>query len=965
MLMGFRFANNFFNMKFIRLSIVYFALVFSCTAHGQSGDSLTISRTHHIADSILNAISGSPTLVTPAPRMISAVSDSQANRKSGAIDSMVKLIGGQQVQKTIQADTVGIAKKTLADSSGRSAKYRKDPMGSVPAAKPVGPPAGNPASGMPGGMQSMIQNMKMSIGHIYGKVTDGQSHKPVSYASVSLYTMKDSLVTGQLTEDNGDFSFSDLRVGAYNVKVSFLGYKDQISKVILTPAKSEQDIGNLSISANATSLKEVDVTGQRSTVELKVDRKVFNVGNDIAARGGTGLDVMKNIPSVSIDADGNVTLRNNTPQVYIDGKPTTLTLEQIPADQIDKVEVITNPSAKFEAASSGGIINVVMKRNSKPGYNGIVNLGVGTNDQYNGMAMINLKEKKFGVNLMYTINGATNRTNGFNNRSYLDSLNRVSGYSDQSINTTFKRLFQVARVGFDFFINNRNTLSISENAVFGNFNTTDNIAISGDSARTSTKVSGSEVNTQQNYFRNFTTDISFKHTYPKEGKEFTLDVQYNYTRGGGNYLYTTAYNYSNGNIAPYNPTYEYLNGGQHAHMVTALADFSLPIGTNMKIETGFRSNYKRTYSYNNVSNDSTLSNGTLTVTDFNAGLSNNYRIDDLVNGVYVTFTHRIKDFSYQLGLRAEEVFYKGTSVINGDSSFSYQYPTIVSSIPKILFPSLNISQKWGTQHELQFNVARKSNRPNFFQIAPFIFSSNANTVQRGNPNLQPEFINQGEVNYNLALSKVSWLTSVYGRYVEQPITTYLYPEPGNPNIFINSYNNGTHSMTGGWENTLKIFPVKKLDITLSGNVFYTDIVGGSNENNANNAGWSWLAKAMISYKLPLDITIQGNGTYEAPKILPQGKTTALYYFDLSLSKDFGFFTLNFTVSDVMNSKANGINYYQASEGQILGFSQDQSRRRDQRYAKLGVSFRFGKMDASLFKKKKPASPDNGGGDMGF
>jgi outer membrane receptor protein involved in Fe transport len=747
-------------------------------------------------------------------------------------------------------------------------------------------------------------------------------------------------------------------VGAYNVKVSFIGYKELVSKVVITPAKSEQDIGNLTISPDAQQLKEVDVTGQKSTVELKVDRKVFNVGNDISARGGTGLDVMKNIPSVSIDASGNVTLRNNTPQVYIDGKPTTLTLEQIPADQIDKVEVITNPSAKFEAASSGGIINVVMKKNTKPGYNGIVNLNLATNTGYNGLAMINLKEKKFGVNLMYTVNGATNRTYGFNNTTYLNSLNQPYAYTDQGINSTFKRLFQVARVGFDFFINNRNTLSIYENAVFGNFNTDDAISIA-DGIPGTQLLSGNENNIQLNHFRNFTTDMSFKHTYPTEGKEYTLDVQYNHANGGGNYAYTTSYSYANGNIFTQNPTYEYQLGGQHSDQITALADFSLPIGKNMKIETGFRSNYKLTYSYVNVTNDSTLSTGVVGPSDFNYNLSNNYRIDDLVNGVYVTFTHQIKGFSYQLGFRAEEVFYKGTSYQNGDSAFSYQYPTTWSSVPKMLFPSFNISQKIGTQHEIQFNVARKSNRPNFFQIAPFVFSSNATTVQRGNPALQPEFINQGELNYNYSGSKISWLTSVYGRYVQQPITSHISPESDSSQIFVSSYANATHSMTGGWENILKIFPVKKLDITLTGNVFYTDIVGGSNENNSNNAGWSWLAKAMISYKLPGDITIQANGTYEAPKILPQGKTTALYYVDVSASKDFGFFTLNFTVSDVANTRANGTDYYQAYQ-----FIQSQSRRRDQRYAKLGVSFRFGKMDASLFKKKRP-SQDSGGGDMGF
>jgi hypothetical protein len=1008
------FANIFTDMKFIRLSLFVFALICSLTMRAQTEDSLMIIRSHQYADSLLRAINGrqqaifstsgatAPTVTTPVVNSVDSPSGVRVPTQK-----LLDTIKSQQPPSgSILTSPVQSADTTIPSSSGRiksldSArangaadtinkirKHRGDGTGApqgVPAhaggapanygggAPTGGAPAGAPAGGAaPGGMAAMMQNFKLSIGHIYGKVTEGgQSKKAVSYASVSLYNMKDSLITGQLTEDNGDFSFTDLKAGPYKVKVSFLGYKDVIAKAVVTPAKTDVDVGNIGISPDATSLKEVDVTGQKSTVELKVDRKVFNVGNDISAHGGTGLDVMKNIPSVSIDADGNVTLRNNTPQVYIDGKPTTLTLEQIPADQIDRVEVITNPSAKFEAASSGGIINVVMKRNTKPGYNGMINANIATNTGYNGLALLNLKQKKYGVNLMYTVNGATNRTQGYNNTTTLDANNKpTTDYTNQNINSTFKRLFQVARVGFDFYINNRNTLSVSENAVFGNFNTTDDINIAKNHSDTLTH--GTEVNNQLNHFRNFTTDLTFKHTYPKEGKEYTLDIQYNHSNGGGNYLYSISNYYLNGNIVPYDPTNQITAGGQSADMITAQWDISLPIGKNMKIETGVRSNYKHTSSYNNVTNDSTLVDGTTTTPVFNDVLSNNYRIDDLVNAAYITFTHQIKGFSYQLGLRAEEVYYKGTSLLSGSESFSYQYPTDAGSIPKMLFPSFNISQKWGTAHELQFNVARKSNRPNFFQIAPFIFSSTINSAQRGNPSLQPEFINQGEVNYNLALSKVSWLTSVYGRYVQQPITTFTFNDPasdGQP-YFISTFNNGAHSISGGWENTIKIFPVKKLDITLSGNVFYTDIVGGGGENNASNSGWSWLAKAIVSYKLPMDFTIQANGTYEAPKILPQGKTTELHYFDLSLSKDFmGFITLNLTVSDVLNSKANGTNIYEASQiestGYIPGFRQETLRRRDQRYAKLGISIKFGKMDASLFKKKRPAQQDSGGGDMGF
>ncbi|MCW3126888.1 MAG: hypothetical protein JWO03_2546 [Bacteroidetes bacterium] len=972
---------------FILLSISAIAL----TVHAQSAaDSLRISNSRHEADSILKAINSHAGVHPSVPKAtVNPVTDvpvqSPARQEVPAVisTSPPALPVDPAARKQAQ-DSVRHIKQVLdslrqhpmtQNAAGRATinpdslnKSRVNPgIGAAPGQQGV--PKQGGYGGAPQGGTGGYGGMKMSIGHIYGKVIDSQK-KPVSYAAVALKTLgKDSLVGGQLTEDNGDFSLTDLPFGAYNLKITFVGYKDIIQKVVVAPNKTDQDVGNLVMAADATKLKEVDVTGTKSTMELKVDRKVFNVGNDISARGGTGLDVMKNIPSVSIDASGNVTLRNNTPQVYVDGKPTTLTLEQIPADQIDRVEVITNPSAKFEAASSGGIINVVMKKNGKPGYNGIVNANIATNTGYNGLAMLNLKQKKFGVSLMYTVNGATNRTHGYNNTRYLDAFSEpTNNYVNQDINSTFKRVFQVARVAFDFYINNRNTLSISENAVFGNFNTTDNIDISRNIQ--DTLLHGTQVNSQLNHFRNFTTDLNFKHTYPKEGKEYTIDIQYNHSQGGGDYLYTNTNYYPSGSIVAFDPRHQVFAGAQHADMITAQWDLSLPIRDNMKIELGLRSNYKLTYSYNTVNDDSTL-NGVTSARYFDPALSNDYKIDDLVDAAYITFTHQVKGFSYQLGLRAEQVYYKGTSRLNGDSSFSYQYPTDVASIPKMLFPSFNISQKWGTAHELQFNVARKVNRPNFFQIAPFVFSSTATSIQRGNPSLQPEFINQGEINYSLGLSKVSWLSSIYGRYVQQPIATYVYTDINDiQQRQIITYNNNDYSVSGGWENTLKIYPVKKLDITLTGNVFYTNIVGNSGDVKVSNSGWSWLGKAMVSYKFPLDFTLQANGTYEAPKILPQGKTIPMGYFDLALSKDFmGFITINLTVSDVLNSRTNGTQIYQATDnmgaGYIPGFTQDSARRRDQRFAKLGVSFRFGKMDASFFKKKKPAGGQQGGDDIGF
>ena len=426
------------------------------------------------------------------------------------------------------------------------------------------------------------------------------------------------------------------------MKINFLGYAAVEKKVIVTPNNVEQDVGNVLLKPDNKVLKEVTVTAEKSTIELKPDRKVFNVDKDLSSRGGTGTDVLKNVPGVSTDADGNVTLRNLTPIIYVDGKPTTLTMDQIPADQIDKVEVITNPSAKFEAAATGGIINVVLKQNHQPGYNGMISAAVATNDGFNGSALLNVREKKFGFMLNYNVNGATNRTTGSTERTSYEPEGILSGYLHQNDNQTQTRIFQTGRLGFDAYINNRNTLSLTENGVFGNFNNTDNQSFSNDSASGNLSNYGNIVENQRTAFRNFTTNLSLKHTYAKADKDWSLDLSYNHSHVNTDYT-NNYYTYTpNGTPVPYDsafsPQYQTQNGYGHTVMVTAQWDYENPIKSNMKIEFGFRSSYQHAYSLLNVTNvDSSFS-------ELSPSLSANYSIDNLINAAYFTFSHTIKDF---------------------------------------------------------------------------------------------------------------------------------------------------------------------------------------------------------------------------------------------------------------------------------------------------------------------------------
>ena len=790
--------------------------------------------------------------------------------------------------------------------------------------------------------------------HIYGKVVDSKTHKPVDYASVALLSAtSDSVINGILTEVNGDFSLDYLSPGPYRIKVTFMGYKALVQSLTLSASVPEQDLGNLLIEPNTQKLGEVTVTGEKAAVTMTVDRKVFNVDKDISSRGGNGLDVMKNIPGVSIDADGNVALRNNTPLIYVDGKPTTLTLDQIPSDQIDRVEVITNPSAKFEAAASGGILNVVLKHNVKPGYNGLITALIGTNKQWNGTALVNFHQRKIGFMFSFNTSGATNPTHGFNNRTDLNTATQSpTGQYNQNTLRTNARMFQNIRTGLDFYINNRNLLSLTENMVIGKFTNDIDAASTTRDASGAMTATGTNYNYERVHRRTFTTNLDFKHTYPQAGKEYTINVSYERAYSATDFL-DTALTYSpSGSLLAGSDGFfkQSIPSGLQSHMVTAQWDFQHPLRDSIRLEYGLRSYYKRTTSFASVSDyiDS------LSVYQADALLSSRYRTDELVNAAYVTMGQQVMHFSYQLGVRFEEVYFAG-ALLNKGQTFSYAYPQSPSRAYESFFPSFYLSYRINEHHQFQLNATRKTNRPNGGQINPNLEVVDKYDYIVGNAALQPEFINQGEINYSLTIPAFDWLTSGYARYTEHPITNYSYDSAG---ILLATFINGKGKFTYGWENTMKINPTKNLNINLSGNLFYTSIQTNPDPATGiivSNSGLSWTAKAMVNYKFPLGFGAQINGSYEAPKIVPQGRASAVYFFDISASKDFGIATVNFTLSDVLNSKANGT-VYTTNE-----FIQNTSRRREVRYAKLSVTFKFGKEEKSTRarKAKKESKEDEG------
>ena len=806
----------------------------------------------------------------------------------------------------------------------------------------------------------MLEKLKdMKVGKVYGKVIDATTKKPVEYASiVLLWYNKDSVVTGTLAKENGDFLIENLPAFAsFRVKITFIGYKNFEKRIFLVPPdKVEIDLGNILLEPDINLLKEVEVVGETPVFSTQIDRKVFNVDKDLSVKGGTGLDAVKNIPTLNVDADGNVQLRNKSVTLYIDGRPTTMTLEQIPADQIERIEVISNPSVKFDASTTGGILNVVLKKNKKPGYNGILMAGIGTNDRYNAMGNISIKEFPFNFSIMYNFNSQINYTKGYTKRQDLYNGITTSFYN-QDNNTFNKRQFNFFRMAIDYNITNRDIIAISGNFPMGNFYTSDSQLFETLLSNRNKLSYGYRINNQDAGFKGYTGSLNYKKSYPTPGKELVFDANYNYFHSKNDYIFNTHLYDSSGIELPFFPSIQKNDGNRYSNQITSQLDYVNPISETKKIEIGLRSNYELTETYNDTKNF------TSSINDFVADtiMSTNYKTIEVINAAYINYSSKtIYDIKYQLGLRIEQTYFQGTLYrphLETSATFDYYYPNGWDNLSYMFFPGIFLSKEFSQKSELQFNITRKIRRPNFFQRMPFIMFADNKNYRIGNPGLKPEFTNKMELNHNLSIRKNSLFSTIYFDFVQQPISNTTYPSEKDSSILVNTFVNGKSEIQYGTEQTLKWNLFSRLNITFNANIFWSSITSDItyNQHSQNFSGWSYNTKLTLQYSLPWEINFQINGNYQAPRIIIGGKTIPMYFIDISLSKMIGTkWNFNLVLSDAFNTKRMGMNT--SSDF----FIQEISRRRDARFLRFTISYMFGKLDTSIFKRRKNQQPTMNG-----
>jgi len=858
----------------------------------------------------------------------------------------------------------------------------------------------------------------MNVGHFYGKIVDSKTNKGIEGVTVQITgnrfdtvakKMVQAVLNTQITRTNGDFSFDNLPIfGDFKLKFSALGYaalEKTVSFGIKMPARGEgaqagggmqqmagmtdKDLGNIKMEPDATDLGNVTVTSTaKPQFEMGIDRKIFNVDKNLVSAGQTATEIMKNIPALNVDVDGNVTLRNASPTIFIDGRPTTVTLDQLPADIIEKVELITNPSAKFDASGgNAGILNIVLKKNKKTGYNGGIRTGIDSRARVNLGGDINIRQNKVNAFLSANFNQRKSISNNETDRTNLFTTppSRVLTIGKG----TNDGYFGFFRGGFDFLVDNRNTISVAANYNKGRF---DNI----NTQRVDSTVQGSLTsynqiqNNSRSNFENFGSQLSYKHNFARNGENISADFNFNSSKND-NESYVGTNTYRSDNSVKFPALLQQTIGSGTNKFYTLQTDYENPLSDDSKIEIGARAAIR---DFGNNSNQYRYDYNTSKYTLVPA-ISNRYKFNDQVFAAYATYSFKVKKFSYQLGLRAESSNYTGT-LLKTTGADSAQFKV---NFPLSLFPSAFITYKVNDKEDLQLNYSRRVNRPNFFQLMPFPDYSDPQNINIGNAGLKPEFTNSFEISYNNAYKRgANFLVTAFFKYSTNLITRYSYTgknelNPADTNqVFYNSYINADNSITYGLELSNKMPVTKWWDLTLSANLFSAKInatIPGQNINN--DARVSWFAKMNNSFKVTKTLSIQLSGDYQAKTVLPpggggggrgggpggggggmmwgggmqgtaQGYNLPRYGFDLAIRKEWTWKNgksgaLTLSMNDIFRTQL----FQSYSESNF--FQQTSVRRRDPQVLRLNFNFRFGKFDATLFKRKNNKADQGGGMDM--
>jgi hypothetical protein len=791
-----------------------------------------------------------------------------------------------------------------------------------------------------GFLTAKAQVKTSSSGEILGTVLD-ENRKAFPYASVSLLNAKDSTnIKGTLTSDNGSFQFIDLKQGDYLVAFYVVGYKKTIKGPFsITQGKLKYALPDVQMLQDVTLLQGVEIIKQKPLIERQVDKTVINVENSILATGNTALEILQKAPGVSVDKDGNISLKGKQGvMVMLDGKPTYLSSEQVSnmlrsmeGNAIQSIELITNPSAKYDAAGNSGIINIKLKKNRNYGTNGSITAGAGYGRYYkaNGGLTLNHREKKFNVfgnydygrNKRFASTDIVRLNNTVQNPTYFDQTNFAVRFRE---NSNYK-------AGVDYFINDKNTLGFAMNGYSSKGkNEADVLTLIGN-APGKTDSSVVALSPSDYKFNGMSYNLNFKSVLDSLGQEFSMDADYSHYKGINNDLFNNTYLNAAGQSYK---AYVFRTAAPTSTTIWAgKADYSYPLSKVMKLEAGLKSSFVKT------DNNFRFENSVNGQWQNDVLRSNQFLYDESINAAYGNLNRKFKGTNVQLGLRLEQTNSKGNSITDNK---------VVKRHYLNLFPSVFVTQELSPNHDVGFSYSRRIDRPDYGSLNPFISFVDLYSYRFGNPFLKPQYTNAFEVSYSF---KKTLHVSLGYSHTSDVISDVLLLDTAKKTIFISKENLATQDSY----NLNVNYPIQVFkwwnssnNATTYYNKFKTPDVGGSPFESGRVA---FNLNTTQTFTLSRTTTVELSGYYQSKQIYGTIVIDPQYGIDLGIKQSFlsKKLDIKFAANDIFKLQKSRITSALASQNYVV------NERWESQVFRLTAVYRFGSNDIKGARQRSGSS----------
>lgn len=781
-------------------------------------------------------------------------------------------------------------------------------------------------------------------GFIKGKVVEAGSDHPVEYANVALYSAADSaLVTGGITNDKGIFELKQAPFGRFYLTVHFIGYEKQtIRNVVLSPESRRLDLEVIKLQQAVTQLQDVQVVGERNHIEYQLDKKVINVNQNLVSAGATAVEALENAPSIRVDLEGNVSLRGSSNfTVLINGRPSVLSgsdaLQQIPASAIDNIEIITNPSAKHDPDGVSGIINVIMKTDISQGLNGIVNASAGLNDKYETDLLLNYKTGRFNFSGGFSWNRRDYHLEGFEKRETLKTGS--TEYYERYEDGIFRRKGHQFKAGIDYSITNSQTLSLSGdfgNFGFGRISDQRYYLYTVPASEDIYSVNRNESNRGEDYYN---INLNYHNKLDQQGQELTALLYYSSEEGSDISLrneYTADQDWSV--MDPDPMQYRTFEGGNENEFRFEL-DYVKPFSKLSKMEAGLQYRYDwspEDFSYALFNEETGVFEPIDEYSNASGFLRNIY-------AGYLTYSTELSRFQVQAGLRGE---YTDRTVSDLQAARDYAIDRFD------FFPTVHITRKLNETNQVQASYSRRINRPSGWYLEPFVTVEDENTVNQGNPTLEPEYVNSFELNYqkNFKTSFVS--IEGYYRKTNNVFSRVRSVYDSTQNIILNTIANLNSDKSLGVEIMTNADPLPWLNVNASVTLYRYKLEGSVDEQEVDRESSNYDFRLSSALKLSPSTRLQMMGFYNSPSVTAQGERGGFYFVNIGARQDLFNNKLSATlqVRDIFGTMGHD---FTSSTGNINVYS---NFKREPRVVTLSLSYRINNY------KSQERNRGQGGGD---